>query len=193
MNFKSKFNRDEDENPDFFDGPDIPEKPAEPKKPRLTPDNPDYWEAEESEFEHLMPHRPSRLMGTIWLGAAIIVIALCIGCWLRFGSPYVTDATQTGYIESIRHEGTVFKTYEGVLLPYKELHDTTRVYRRDFLFSVRDKEVAHKLRDRLDRGLPVRVTYDLYHATLPWRGSRKIVVTAVDSVDPRTILPPEAQ
>lgn len=189
MLFKSRFKEDED--PDFFDGPDIPEKPKEPKKPRLTPDNPAFWEEEESEFAHLLPHHPHRHIIWVWLGVSLLAIALIIGFTIRFGVPYSTDNTQFGYVENIRHEGNVFKTYEGVLLPYKELHDTTRIYRRDFLFSVADKEVALKLRERLDKGAPVKVTYSTYHASLPWRGARKIIVTAVDSVDPRTILPPE--
>ena len=96
-----------------------------------------------------------------------------------------------GYVESIERRGTVFKTYEGVLLPYKELLDTTRVYRRDFIFTAADEKGAVALKRAMYLGRPVRVSYKQYHAIVPWRGSSKIVVTAVDSVDPNTILPPE--
>ena len=188
-----RFNNDEDENPDFFDGPDIPEKPVEPKKPALTPDNPDYWDEEESEFAHLLPHHPRRHIVWVWLGAALLLILAIIGFCFRYVSPFVTDATQYGYIEGIEYRGTVFKTYEAVLLPYRELHDTTRIYSRDFFFSVADKDVAYRLREYMGKGTPVKVTYNRYHAILPWRGASKTVVTAVDSVDPRTILPPDRQ
>ncbi len=192
MNFKHPFKADdEDESPDYFDGPDVPDKPVEPKKPKLTPDNPDYWDEDESEFAHILPHHPKRHLTWIWLGAAVLGVALIIGFWLRFLNPYVTEATQSGYLEGIEYRGMLFKTYEGVLLPYKELHDTTRIYRRDFTFSVKDKEVANELKRYLGTGRPVKVTYERYRATLPWRGASKIIVTAADSVDPRTLLPPD--
>ncbi|MDE6796037.1 MAG: hypothetical protein K2J63_12135, partial [Muribaculaceae bacterium] len=109
----------------------------------------------------------------------------------RFLSPYVTDASQVGYVEHIEKRGTVFKTYEGVLLPYKELLDTTRVYRRDFIFTAADEKTAVSLKQAMLDGRPVRVSYKQYHAILPWRGSSKTIVTGVDSVDASKILPPE--
>lgn len=174
---------------DFFDGPDIPEAPKEPKKPSYTPEDPDYWDNDDNEWEHLRPRKKTTLW--IWLGCAVLGIALLATCWLRYFSPYVEDATQYGYVEHIEKRGTVFKTYEGILLPYKELHDTTRLYTRDFIFTAADKKVAAKLYRAQTEGRPVRVEYKSYHATLPWRGSSKIIITAVDSVKTSTILPPE--
>lgn len=179
--------QDNDKN-DFFDGPDLPEPVKAPKKPTYLPDDPNYYE-EESEWEHLKPRRKWRLW--MWSGAVLLLILLMLGMWLRFFSPYIEDATQVGYVESIERRGTVFKTYEGVLLPYKELLDTTRVYRRDFIFTAADEKGAVALKRAMYLGRPVRVSYKQYHAIVPWRGSSKIVVTAVDSVDPNTILPPE--
>ena len=69
--------------------------------------------------------------------------------------------------------------------------DTTRIYSRDFIFTASDFEVAKRLKQAQLGGYPVRVEYRRYHATVPWRGSSKTVVTAVDSVDASTILPPE--
>ena len=115
--------KDNDDN-DFFDGPDIPEEPVKPKAPEPTPDTPDYWE-EESEWEHLRPIRRwrSRLFIILTIVAAIIMV---FG-YIWFFNPYVKEATQFGYIEELEYRGTIFKTYEGVMLPYKELHDTTRI------------------------------------------------------------------
>lgn len=187
MLFEPKDNDKEEKN-DFFDGPDIPEQPKEPKKPAYKPDDPAYWE-EESEWEHLKPR--SRVKPWLWTGVAVIAAVLALACWLRYFSPYVEDATQYGYVEHIEKRGTVFKTYEGVLLPYKELRDTTRIYSRDFIFTAADKDVAMKLKRAQLDARPVRVEYRQYHATLPWRGSSKTIITAVDSVDPSKILPPE--
>lgn len=177
------------EKEDFFDGPDIPDKPKEPKKPVYKPDDPAYWEEEESEWEHLKPRR--RIKTWLWAGCALLVVALVTACWLRYFSPYIDQATQYGYVEHLERRGTIFKTWEGVLLPYKELHDTTRIYSRDFIFTAADVNVVKKLRKAQKEGVPVRVGYKRYHATLPWRGSSKTVITEVDSVNPADILPPE--
>lgn len=187
MLFEPKDNSQEKE--DFFDGPDIPEQPKAPKKPTYKPEDPAYWEEDESEWEHLRPRKRWKVW--LWAACVLVVILLGVACWLRYFSPYVEDATQYGYVEHIEKRGTVFKTYEGVLLPYKELRDTTRIYSRDFIFTASDFEVAKRLKQAQLGGYPVRVEYRRYHATVPWRGSSKTVVTAVDSVDASTILPPE--
>lgn len=181
---------EENEKDDFFDNENVvEEKPKEEKKPVYKPEDPDYWEEEESDWEHLKPRKPNYL--PLWIITAIVIIGLIIGCWLRFFSPYVEDASQYGYIEHIERRGTIFKTYEGTLIPYKELMDTTRIYSRDFVFSVKDDKTAAALRQAQFDARPVRVEYKKYHATVPWRGSSKIVIVKVDSIDPEKILPPE--
>lgn len=181
---------DEKDKNDFFESEDLPEKPVKgPEKPALKPDDPDYWEEEESEWEHLHPRRSSAKW--IWVAAALVAVALGVALWLRYFSPYVTEATQYGYVEHIEKRGTVFPTYEGVLIPYKELMDTTRIYSRDFIYTAENESIAILLKRAQLNTRPVRVEYKQYHATLPWRGSSKTVITAVDSVDPSRILPPE--
>lgn len=180
---------EDQERNDYFESSEEPEKkPEEPKKPTYSPDDPAYWE-EESEWEHLKPRRRSRLW--LWLVGLLVIIGLAIACWLRYFSPYIEDATQFGYVEHIEKRGTVFKTYEGVLIPYKELMDTTRIYSRDFIFTAKNDSLAAMLKRAQIASRPVRVGYKKYHATLPWRGASKIVVTSVDSVNPDKILPPE--
>lgn len=178
-----------DDKNDYFDGPDIQDEPRKPKAPELKPEDPDYWEQSESEFEHLRPRRPWVLWGYIALAG--IAIGLAVGVYLRYFSPYVSEATQYGYVEEIEKRGTVFNTYEGILIPYKEIMDTTRVYRNDFVFSVTDPSVAVALRRLQYANLPVRVEYKRFHATLPWRGESRIVVVRADTADPAKILPPE--
>ena len=165
------------------------EKVKEEKKPKYKPDQPEYWEQDESEWEHLKPR--TRMPFWIWIVCAAAVVGLMIGCWIRYCSPVVEDSTKYGYVENIEKRGMVFKTYEGTMIPYKELMDTTRIYDRDFVFSVKDEETAAALKDAMVNHKPVRVTYKQYKATLPWRGASKIVVTAVDTVDKDKILPPE--
>ena len=183
---------EENEKDDFFDNENEnqpAERPKEEKKPVYKEDDPAFWEEDESEWDHLKPR--SYNMVWLWVIGVVVLIGLLIGCWLRYFSPYVEDATQYGYIENIERRGTVFKTYEGTLIPYKELMDTTRIYSRDFIFSVKDNKTATLLKKAQYDARPVRVEYKKYHATVPWRGSSKIVVTNVDSIDPAKILPPE--
>lgn len=186
------FDRDDDnEKDDFFSAEELPEEEVpvkEPKAPGLQPDDPNYWEQEESEWRPLVRRRRRYW---IWLAGAALVVALLTGFYLRYFSPYVTEAVQYGYIESVEHRGTVFKTYEGVLIPYRELMDTTRVYSRDFVFTAADKHVAKELKRMEMRHIPVRVEYKRYHAVVPWRGASTVIVTRVDSADASRILPPE--
>lgn len=179
-----------DDKEDFFDGPDIPEIPKQPKMPELKPEDPDYWEQPESEFEHLKPKRKDWRMWA-WVALVGVVIGVAITLYIRYFSPCVTEATQFGYVENIERRGSIFKTYEGVLIPYKELMDTTRVYERDFKFSVKNEKDAVVLRRLQYANLPARVEYERYHSTLPWRGDSKIVVIKVDTADASKILPPE--
>lgn len=181
-------NRDDDDEKDFFDGPDIEEKKREPK-PHYRPDDPKYWEREPSQWAHLRPRRNRRFW--FYLIGAAVVIAFLVALYMRFFTPYVTDAVQYGYVESIEKRGYIFKTEEGVLIPYKALMDSTRPYNRDFTFTAATPKVAAALRAMQFDAQPVRIEYKEYHATVPWRGASKRVVTAVDSVDPRKILPPD--
>ena len=181
-----------DDDKDVFDNErDEINEPKEPPKPHYKPDDPNYWEQEESEWDHLKRHSRFRIPFWLWLLFAFVVIGLVVGCWIRYFSPYVDDATQYGYVENIERRGMIFKTYEGTLIPYKELMDTTRIYHRDFVFSAADQQTANRLKKAMYKAKPVRVTYKKYYATVPWRGANKIVVTAVDTVDPQKILPPE--
>lgn len=183
---------EKNEDNDFFDGPDIPEKAPEPPRPVYKPEDPDYWEEEESEWEHLTPRPRRRWRLWLWLTAFAAVAAFAAFCWMRYFNPYVEEAVQYGYVESLEKRGTLFKTYEGVLLPYKELADTTRTYRGDFGFTAADRDVYRTLRRAALTCRPVRVEYRVYHATPPWRGDSRTVVTAADTlVDVTRILPPE--
>lgn len=181
---------DEKEKNDFFDGSEPVEEPEQrPKKPVFKPDDPKYWDEEESEWSHLQPRSRWRLW--VIIGAAVIVLGLVIGCWLRYFSPYIEDATQYGYVEHLERRGTLFKTYEGVLIPYRELMDTTKIYNRDFVFSVGNDSTAAFMKQAQLLNKPVRVAYKQYHASVPWRGSSKIIILDADTVPPERVVPPD--
>ena len=180
---------EDDSKNDFFDGPDIPEVNKEPKVPVYTPDDPRYWEQPEPEFEHLSPAGRRRVW--CWIAGAVVLLIIILTIYFRWFSPYVEGATQYGYVENIERRGTIFDTYEGTILPYRELMDTTRLYSRDFVFSCQNADVATTLRRLQYANLPARVVYKRYHGILPWRGDSKIIVVRADTADPAKILPPE--
>lgn len=184
---------DEEEERDYFSGPDLPDDPPKKKAkaPVLKPEDPDYWEQDESEWEHLRP--TSKTKKWLWIGGAVIVLLLAFAIHLRYFSPYREAATQSGYVESLEDRGKIFKTIEGVLLPYKNLMDTTRVYDHDFIFTVQDTEVAKILYKAMKDNHPVFVTYKEYSATVPWRGETRIIVTGAEMTDPSKLLPPDRQ
>lgn len=182
-----------EEKEDYFEKSpeDIPKKPKPPKKPRYSDDDPRYYEEEESRWEHLKPS-PYRRGPVLWIIAAVVVVmCLLVGMYFYFFSPRVQEAVQYGYVENVQKEGTFFQTFEGVLLPYKSLMDTVRPYEGDFVFSVENQDVATALLRQQGKGRPVRVGYKVYRFVFPWRGTSPVIVTSVDSVDPRTILPPD--
>lgn len=177
---------------DFFEETpeDKPEKVKEPKAPRLRPDDPEYYEREEDRWEHLKPSPYSR--GPIlWaIAAAIVGMTLIIGLFIYFFTPEVDEAVQYGYVENVQREGKLFKTYEGVILPYRTLMDTVRPYEGDFVFSAASDSIAGALVRQQGVGNPVKVGYKVYRVSLPWRGKSKVVVVSVDSVpDPYILLP----
>lgn len=184
---------DDNEKEDFFEETEVPEKVEETRKPVYKPDDPRYWEEPEDEFEHLRPS--GRVNWKLWAVVLIcgIVSGLLWFAWLRCMHPYVQEATQSGYIEKIEKQGEVFMTFEGTLLPYKNLMDTTRAYDSDFEFSATDPSVAAEMVRMQTANLPVRVHYRRYHVGMPWRGATKVLVTSVDSVNPADILPPDRQ
>lgn len=182
------FDNKEDDTPDYFDGPDIQQTPKPVKKPKLTPDDPKYWEENESKWEHL--RLPDKTKWMLMSGACLIVVVLLLIIYNCYFNPQVEEAVEYGYVEKIEVRGSLFKTYEGVLINYKEITDTTREYTRDFIFSA-TSEAGKKLQQMQRRCRPVRVEYEIYKTVVPWRGENKIVVTKVDTVSPDSILPPE--
>lgn len=179
-------NTNDDDKEEFFDHFE-PEEPKAPKVPRLQPDDPRYWDEEPDRWEHLRPSRLKRGLVLTGVGLLLALLLWIIGL-LLFG-PQVDDAVQYGYIDHIERRGSIFKTYEGTLLPYKPLHDTVRPYEGDFIFSTNEK-IGPVLRSLQNSGRPLRVEYKTYRFALPWRGDAKTVVVRVDTVSPDSILPP---
>lgn len=176
---------------DYFDRPFSKEekKQPEPQKPEYSSTDPEYWEEPEPNWEHLKPRRDKRI--PVFILACVAVVCILIVIYIRYFTPYIDYAVQYGYVDDIESKSGLFTTYHGVLIPYKEIHDTTRVYKEDFKFSVRDDHAASILKRLEYKRMPARITYRVYRLALPWNGNSKVVVTSADAVDPNKILPPE--
>ena len=183
---------EENDKNDYFENSEVPEKKEEkPRKQKLTPDDPRYWDQPEDEFDHLHFSKLSSWRLWIWVAVCAVIIGLIWAGFIRYFHSYISDATQYGYVDQMAKHGDMVNTYEGVLLPYKNVMDTTRVYDGDFVFSTTNDSVAAFLKKMQYANRPVRVEYKVYHTAVPWRGNSKIVVTRADSVAERDILPPD--
>lgn len=111
---------------------------------------------------------------------AILVLILAVLFYIRYFNPYVIEARTSGYITDIEKRGIIFKTYEGTMATESAMRDSSRIYDRNFTFTVPDETVARQLQD-LSTDSPRKVTlvYEKYYGMLPWRGGSTNVVTGI--------------
>lgn len=125
-------------------------------------------------------NRRSRMKKWMWWTIGVLAVVLAVACYIRYFNPYVVDSKLTGYITNVEKRGIIFKTYEGEMITESSLTDTTRVYSRDFSFSVDDKQLAAELQNCQGTGRQVSITYKKYYGVVPWRGASRNIVTAVN-------------
>lgn len=181
--------QDHDDN-DFYNDDDLDPAPVarKGKAPKLDPEDPDYWIEEESGISII--HKPRKTLFW-WIGGIVVLIAIICGVWLWWFRPYVDDAVKYGYIKQIERSGSLIKTFEGVLIPYRELGDPTPFYFEQIRFSVESDSVAAKIKRMMLNCTPVRLEYKLYHSPILWKGEETMVIVAADSADVNKILPPD--
>lgn len=175
------FNRDdEDTRPDNFTN-DEPDPRAAFRPAGLDADDPFAPVGDDSgRHQSARPAVRPRFRRFLWWSAAVLAVALSIACWLRYFHPYADGVQTTGFVRNIEHRGILFKTYEADLITHEALTDTTTIYQRDLSFSVTSDSLAAVIQQMQGTGRPVRITYERYYATVPWRGASKNVVTGVE-------------
>lgn len=181
----------EEEN-DYYDSDaeDSPQPVKKTKAPKLDPEDPDYWmEEEESPFSGIISG-PSNTW--IWkLVVAVVTVIAVLGAWIWFLRPYSDNAVKYGYIKNMERRGSIIKTFEGTMIPYKELGDPNPFYFTELPFSVQSDSLAAHMKRMMLGCVPVRIEYETYHTPLPWKGEQTLVVVRADTADPSKILPPE--
>lgn len=187
--FKRKVEEEDDDN-DYFDSDDDPAPVIKKQKtPKLDPEDPDYWIEEESPICSIIHKTDDRWKW--WLGAAVGLLAIILFLWIWFLRPYADNAVKYGYIKNMERRGSLVKTFEGSMIPYKELGDPDPLYFQEVKFSVASDSLAAVMKRMMLEAMPVRVEYEMYHSPLPWKGEEKMIIIKADSADPRKILPPE--
>ncbi len=187
--FRKKVKEEEEEDNDYFDSDDEPVPVKKPKTPKLDPEDPDYWIEEESPLSTII-HKP-RKTWKIWLAAAVGGLVLIIFAWIWFLRPYSDNAVKYGYIKNMERRGSLIKTFEGSMIPYKELGDPNPLYFEEVKFSVESDSLASVMKRMMLGCIPVRVEYETYHTPLPWKGESQMIIIKADTADPKKILPPE--
>lgn len=107
--------------------------------------------------------------------AAVLVIAF----YIRYFVPHTEESRTVGYITLVEKRGLIFKTFEGEMVSESHLSDTTKIYSRDFCFSIPDDSLGRLIQSYQGSGRKVTLTAKKYYGTLPWRGSQKAIVTDV--------------
>lgn len=123
-------------------------------------------------------HQRRRWVRPLIIFVVVVVAALSVAFYIRYVNPYADNARTAGYVTNVERRGIFFKTFEGEMISEQALTDTTRVYSRDFSFSVDNDSLAQLIQSYQGSGRKVEVTCKRFYGTLPWRGASKNVVTS---------------
>jgi hypothetical protein len=124
---------------------------------------------------------------------SVLIILLSVIGYVFFSYYKVYDAgAREGILYNFSLKGTIFKTYEGVILqPGIRSAKAGGLNTNEFHFSVTDETVADSLKKCI--GMQVLVHYNKYSKNLAWRGENnnldnkedgQYVVDKIESVKP---------
>lgn len=163
-----------DDKYDFFDEEGTPEIEEKIETPE---------EKEEKEIANDTIKRGyNKLKLTIYAVTAIVFIWLMTMLWMRYFSPYTIEAQQTGRIMELKLQGMIFNTYEGKMLSEQYVDYPEKWLQYDFPFSVVNDSIARNIMRLQGTGKRIRITYQEFQGTLPWRGNSHRIVTGYEIV-----------
>lgn len=138
-------------------------------------------EREERELiETTIERRSNKKRIFLSLGTLLILVVLIFVIRDQFFHAY-RESNVKGRVVDIALQGSLFSTYEGKMLSY-DVVEPGNVLKSEFDFSVTDDSIVQKLSELKQTPLAIQVHYKEYKHSVPWRGSSKYVVTAVDTV-----------
>jgi len=113
----------------------------------------------------------------ISISAAVLAVLAVLFFYVSFYFPY-SDGWEAGTVNYFKHEGFVFKTYEGkVIQEGLKGQMSGALSSNEFKFSVVDPEVAEQLNHCA--GKRVELHYKQYLRGLWWRGDSRYVVDGI--------------
>lgn len=148
------------------------------EQPQQQPRKETPKEREEREIAEATIERRHNTMRLMLLSAIVcMVLFLAWWVWARYCHPY-EQGQYKGWVLHIASQGSLLKTFEGQMLVIAYADDS--IARRDTVaFTITNDSVARDaIRWNAD-GRRLLLDYDLYKATLPWRGASPCVVTAI--------------
>jgi hypothetical protein len=126
------------------------------------------------------PAPKSKLRGWV-IKFALLVVLIFSGYIYWFYFNVYSQGDRIGKDVKISNKGNVFKTTEGYLT--EGCRDIISAP-TSFVFSVQDKQVEEQiLALQLDPNACIRLQYEEYRRTLPWRGDSKYIIISAQKLD----------
>ena len=118
---------------------------------------------------------------TISIISVVLIVALGLFLYFKFWFVYSSGVNE-GDINYFQREGFIFKTYEGKMIQsgYNSKNTSSTIQSNEFKFSVDDDRVARQIDNA--SGRQIKLHWNRYLGTLPWRGNSQFVVDSIYSV-----------
>ncbi len=119
----------------------------------------------------------------------VIILLLAAGfIYVKWCFVY-SEGVNEGDINYFQKEGYIFKTYEGKMIQsgYNSRNAKATIQSNEFRFSVKNPRVAETINNSSSRQM--KLHWQRYLGTLPWRGNSQYVVDSVYSTTPATKAP----
>ena len=113
----------------------------------------------------------------------IVVLLVALGLFLYFKFWFVySSGVNEGDINYFQREGFIFKTYEGKMIQsgYNSKNTSSTIQSNEFKFSVESERVAQQINNA--SGRQIKLHWNRYLGTLPWRGKSQFVVDSIYSI-----------
>lgn len=122
-----------------------------------------------------------------WITVIILILATGF-IYLKWCFVY-SEGVNEGDINYFQKEGYIFKTYEGKMIQtgYNSRNANATIQSNEFRFSVKDPRVAEQINNSSSRQM--KLHWQRYLGTLPWRGNSQYVVDSIYSTAPVQSVP----
>lgn len=107
----------------------------------------------------------------------IILLLLAVGWYVSAG--YYSKGERAGTISKLSEKGYVFKTHEGVLNEGGFSGETGTLQPRYWDFSAKEDSVVNKMREAMQTGERVTLTFQEKFFKFPWNGDTKYFIVDV--------------